>query len=231
MYFTSITFEIMVAYRMASLKDLFVVTHTEAVHHVENKVGGWHDSDLTPHGARDAELVAERLAALVGRREVEIYSSDLRRASQTAAAIARCLGLHVGETADLREISYGVAGGQPQDWFDARYVPAPDNNRLDHHCGIEGAETRREVAARVFPCVNAIMDRPCATQIIVTHGFTLSFVIAAWMKIPIDAAGFLSFPAKSGSITHLRQDDFFRSRAVIGLADVSHLEPEQLREF
>ncbi|WP_352706666.1 histidine phosphatase family protein [Mesorhizobium sp. M0195] len=95
-----------------------------------------------------------------------------------------------------REISYGVAGGQPQDWLDARYNPISDDNRLDHHCGIEGAETRREVATRVFPRVNAIVDRPCATQIIVTHGFTLSFVIGAWMKIPIDGVGFLSFPAK-----------------------------------
>ncbi|WP_320203787.1 histidine phosphatase family protein [Agrobacterium rosae] len=212
---------------MAILKDLLVVTHSEAVHHVENKVGGWHDSELTARGVRDAEATAERLAVLVGQREVEIYSSDLRRASQTAAVIAQRFGVHVAETDDLREISYGVAGGQPQDWLDARYIAAPDDNRLDHHCGIEGAETRREIAARVFTRVNAIVDRPCATQIMVTHGFTLSFVIAAWMKIPIDAAGFLSFPAKSGSITHLRQDDFFRSRAMIRLADTSHLDSEQ----
>lgn len=209
---------------MASLKDLFVVTHTESVHHVENKVGGWYDTGLTSRGVRDAEATAERLAALIGQREIEIYSSDLIRASQTATAIARCFGVHVTETADLREISYGVAGGQPQEWLDARYRPAPDDNRLDHHCGIEGAETRRDVADRVYPCVSAIVDRTCATQVIVTHGFTLGLVIAAWLKIPIDAAGFLSFPARSGSITHLRQDDFFRNRAVIKLADISHLD-------
>lgn len=79
------------------------------------------------------------------------------------------------------------------------------------------------MALRVFPCVEAIVARPCETQIIVTHGFTLTLAIAAWMKIPIDATGFLSFPAKSGSITHLRQDDFFRNRAVVSLADASHL--------
>ena len=211
---------------MAALKDLFVVTHTESIHHLEDKVGGWYDTALTPRGLRDAEATAERLAALIGPREVEIHSSDLLRASQTAAAIARRLGVPVSETADLREISYGVAGGRTQAWLDARYSPAPDEDRLDHHCGIEGAETRRDVANRVFPRVNAIVDRPCATQIIVTHGFTLTLVIAAWLKIPIDAAGFLSFPARSGSITHLRQDDFFRNRAVVGLADASHLALE-----
>jgi broad specificity phosphatase PhoE len=212
------------------MKDLFIITHTESVHHIEDKVGGWYDTDLTPRGIRDAETTAEHLMTLVGHSEVEIYSSDLRRASQTAAVIARRFGSSMTETADLREISYGEAGGQPQDWLDARYSPAPDDNRLDHDCGIHGAETRREVANRVFPCVNAIVDRPCATQIIVTHGFTLSLVIAAWMKIPIDAAGFVSFPAKSGSITHLRQDDFFRNRAVIRLADATHLNLELSRK-
>jgi len=205
------------------MKDLFVVTHTESVHHLEGKVGGWYDTDLTARGREDAELPAERLVALVGGRDVEIHSSDLRRATQTADAIARRFQRPVMETADLREISYGVAGGRPQAWLDARYTPAPDDNRLDDPCGIDGAETRREVALRVFPCVDAIVARPCQTQIIVTHGFTLTLVLAAWMKIPIGATGFLSFPAKSGSITHLRQDDFFRNRAVVNLADASHL--------
>ncbi|MBK5569839.1 histidine phosphatase family protein [Ensifer sp. SSB1] len=205
------------------MKDLFVVTHTESVHHLEGKVGGWYDTGLTARGRRDAQATAERLATLVGSRDLEIHSSDLLRAAETAAAIAGRLSRSVTETADLREISYGVAGGKPQAWLDARYSPAPDDNRLDHDCGIEGAETRRDVALRVYPCVEAIVARPCETQIIVTHGFTLTLVIAAWMRVPVEATGFLSFPAKSGSITHLRQDDFFRNRAVVGLADVSHL--------
>lgn len=208
------------------MKDVFVVTHTESIHHLEDRVGGWYDTDLTPRGVRDAEATAERLAALTGHSDVEIYSSDLRRASGTAAIIARRFGVEMTHTAGMREISYGEAGGKPQAWLDARYTPAPDDNRLDHDCGIDGAETRRDVANRVFPCVTAIVDRPCATQIIVTHGFTLSLVLAAWMKVPVEATGFMAFPAKSGSITHLRQDDFFRNRAVVGLADIAHLKPE-----
>lgn len=205
------------------MKDLFVVTHTRSIHHDQNLVGGWYDTGLSESGIADAEAVATRLGELVGDRKVEIFSSDLRRAAMTAGAIAQRFAAPVTETAALREISYGIAGGQPQAWLDARYTPAPDESRLDHHCGIEGAETRRDVASRVFPCVNGIVNRPCATQIIVTHGFTLTMVIAAWMKIPVEATGFLSFPARSGSITHLRQDAFFRNRAVVKLADTAHL--------
>ncbi|MEI5681504.1 histidine phosphatase family protein [Mesorhizobium sp. CCNWLW179-1] len=210
------------------MKNLFVVTHTQSIHHVENKVGGWYDTGLTPQGENEAKATAARLAALVGDSNVEIYSSDLLRASQTAAAISERFRQPFFQTADLREISYGSAGGKAQEWLDARYVPAPDHNRLDHRGGIDDAETRRDVAARVFRCMNAIVERDCETQIIVTHGFALTLVIAAWIKMPIEAAGFVSFPAKSGSITHLRQDDFWRNRSVISLADVSHLTQSQI---
>ncbi|ODT79447.1 MAG: phosphoglycerate kinase [Pelagibacterium sp. SCN 64-44] len=205
------------------MKDLYVVTHTQSRHHVGGKVGGWYDTGLTPSGQRDAEAVAARLAALLGDRALEIFSSDLLRASQTAAYIGRRFGRTVIEDPGLREISYGAAEGRPQAWLDDRYSPAPDHDRMDHHVGIEGSETRRDVAKRVYRSLDDILSRPCETQIIVTHGFTLTMVICAWMKLPMDAVGFASFPAGPGSITHLQEDDFWRNRAVRLLADRSHL--------
>lgn len=207
-----------------ALRNLFVVTHAQSIHHVEKKVGGWYDTDLTEHGQADAKAIAERLYTLTGQNEIEIFSSDLKRALQTAEPIARRFGLPASQTEALRELSYGVAEGQPQEWLDKRYLPAPDTNRLDHRGNIEGAESRRDVADRVYPFMDALMARDCETQIVITHGFTLSLVIAAWMNIPIDACGFVSYAAPSGRITHLRQDDFFRNRAMIRFADDSHLE-------
>lgn len=210
------------------MKDLFVVTHTQSIHHVENKVGGWYDTGLTPRGEIDARATAERLAGMVGGGDAEIFSSDLLRASQTAAIIAKRFRQPVVHTAGLREISYGSAGGKPSDWLAERQTPAPDDNRMDHRGGIEDAETRRDIASRVYRCVESIVERPCEKQIIVTHGFALTFVIAAWIKMPLDAAGYVSFPARPGSITHLRQDDFWKSRSVISLAETSHLNFEAI---
>lgn len=209
------------------MKTLFVVTHTQSIHHTERRVGGWYDTGLTPRGQSDAEATADRLAAMVGDNDVEVFSSDLLRASQTAATIAGRLKRSVVETSDLREMSRGSAGGKPLDWLREREVPPSDDNRMDHRGGIEDAETRREIATRIYRCLDDIVSRACETQIIVTHGVALTFVIAAWIKMPIDTVGHVFFHAPSGSITHLRQDDFWKGRSVVSLADVSHLKTER----
>lgn len=209
------------------MKTLLVVTHTQSIHHIEKRVGGWYDTGLTPRGQSDAEATAERLATMVGGDDTEIFSSDLLRASQTATIIAERLNCPVVETPDLREMNFGSAGGKPQTWLSEREVPPPDGNRMDHRSGIEGAESRREVATRIYRCLDDIVGRACETQIIVTHGIALTFVIAAWIKMPIDAAGHVFFHARSGSITHLHQDDFWKGRSVVSLADVSHLKTGQ----
>ncbi len=111
------------------MKNLFVVTHTQSRHHLEKKVGGWYDSELTEQGRNEAQITAERLFSLIGEATVEIFSSDLPRTSGTADIIASHFGCPVELTRDLREISFGSAGGKPQEWLEARQLPAPDDNR------------------------------------------------------------------------------------------------------
>lgn len=207
-----------------TVKDIFVVTHAQSQHHVGGLVGGWHDTSLTEQGRIDALAIA---AHLKGRARAdalpEIYTSDLMRAAETAAIIAAAFVPGAMPTAlpDLREISYGEAEGKPQRWLDERLIPAPDDNRLDHHYGVAGAETRRQFATRIYRAMDDIIARPGELQIIVTHGFALTFVVAAWIGMPLEASGFVNFAVPSGSVTHLRRDDHWRNRAVLSLGDVS----------
>ena len=46
------------------MRNIYVVAHPEATHHVERVVGGWHDSKLTPAGARAAGTIAEAFRAM-----------------------------------------------------------------------------------------------------------------------------------------------------------------------
>jgi len=207
------------------LRSLYVVTHPESVHHVTDLVGGWFDSELTDRGFRQAELIAERIRELVpDDAAVELYSSDLTRADQTARVIARKLGVEPIVVQGLREKSYGEAEGKAQTWLDERFLPPPPTgDRMNHQEGIAGAETRHDFAARVYDAVDAILSSPCSHQLVVTHGFALTFVVAAWIHLPLESAGYANMRASSGGITVLEQDDFFHNRTVVSLNDTAHL--------
>jgi 2,3-bisphosphoglycerate-dependent phosphoglycerate mutase len=205
------------------MKTLYVVTHPQSIHHVEGRVGGWYDTGLTERGRRQATAIATRLAELCAEQRPGLTSSDLLRCKQTADIIATPLSLTPRLTPDLREMSYGVAEGKPQDWLDSRRLPVPDHGSLDDAGGIEGAETRRDTATRIYRAMDMILTDPADCQIVVTHGFALTFVIAWWIGMPIESTGRVNFPVSSGSITHLAENAEWKSRAVVTIGDIGHL--------
>lgn len=207
------------------MRRVYVVTHPEATHHVEGRVGGWFDSALTARGRLHAGAVAARLHDLVPRAaRIALYSSDLRRTVETAAPIASLFGVEPTLVHDLREKSYGVAGGRPQSWLDERFVPPPaTGERLDHDEGIEGAETKLEWITRVYRAMDRIRSAGEEHQVVVTHGGSLSWVVAAWLGLPVAACAYASFRASAGGITVLHEDDRFRNRTLHTLNDTSHL--------
>ena len=71
--------------------------------------------------------------------------------------------------------------------------------------------------------MDRITTHPGRHQVVVTHGFALTFVIAAWIKMPLASLGYVNFLAKPASITTLREDDYFHNRQVVALADTRHL--------
>jgi probable phosphoglycerate mutase len=205
------------------MKTLYVVTHPQSIHHVEKKVGGWYDTSLTDLGHRQAKAIAARLTALCADTIPSLTASDLLRCSETAEIIGRHLSVPPRLTPELREMSYGVAEGRPQAWLDARRLPVPDEGSLDDTGGIERAETRRQTATRIYRAMDEVVADPADCHIIVTHGFSLTFVIAWWIGMPIESLGRVNFPVKSGSITHLAENAQWKSRAVVTLGDTDHL--------
>ncbi|MEV0029647.1 histidine phosphatase family protein [Nocardia sp. NPDC050793] len=210
------------------MQNLYVVSHPHAQHTEANLVGGWHDSHLTPPGRHDAHLIAGELERRRDTlRPIRITTSDLARCAETARILGTTLNAPVSTDARLREISFGEAEGRSNEWLAQRQIPAPDHNRLDHRGPIPGAETRREVATRVGACTRELMDDTGHDHIVVTHGYALTFVITSWMQIPVDAVGFASFATTPGAITHLRLDDYWRNRTLLGLADTAHLNADE----
>jgi broad specificity phosphatase PhoE len=74
--------------------------HGQTTWNAEHRFQGQTDIPLDPTGQGQAEQAARRLATL---RPAAIVASDLTRAQQTAAALARLTGLAVSPDTDLRE--------------------------------------------------------------------------------------------------------------------------------
>lgn len=207
------------------MRTLYVVTHPEATHHVEGRVGGWFDSELTERGRRDASAIAAELERRIpDGAVVDVVSSDLRRTAQTGALIADRLGVALHLHEGLRETSYGEAEGRPQAWLDDRFVPSPaTGERMTHWDGTPGSETKRQLVTRVYAALDDVLVREATHHVVVTHGFAGQFVLAGWIKMPVEAAGYVNFRLSPGGISVLREDDFFHSRQVASLNEISHL--------
>src|SRR5688572_10410020 len=86
-----------------------------------NRLGSWQgqaDPPLNDDGRRQAAALAEKLA---GDRIAAVYSSDLRRASETAEALGTRLGVEVVLDRGLREIDVGSWSGLTRDEVETRF--------------------------------------------------------------------------------------------------------------
>ena len=73
------------------MRNVYVVTHVQSLHHVEKRVGGWYDTSLTELGNVQAGKTGRFLGSAIGSENAELFSSDLRRAAETAEIIGRSI--------------------------------------------------------------------------------------------------------------------------------------------
>jgi broad specificity phosphatase PhoE len=98
---------------------LIVIRHAQTIWNAEGKIQGQADPELSETGRRQCELVAERLASATIDA---LYTSDLSRARETAAAVAsRHPGLSAQPDAGLREIDLGAWEGATRETLQAAW--------------------------------------------------------------------------------------------------------------
>ncbi len=91
------------------MSRILLVRHGESVWNSERRIQGWGDPGLSARGRWQAERLATSLA---GRAFGALYTSPLKRASQTAEMIAEAVGLLPQSVTDLREIHLGEWEGK-----------------------------------------------------------------------------------------------------------------------
>lgn len=205
------------------MRQLYIVTHPEATHHVDGLVGGWFDSALTARGRQDAARIADAVKSYGCADGAVLVASDLTRCRETAAPVAAGLGVKARFLPALREKSYGEGEGRPDAWFRERFTPPPAvGERLGHDEGM-GAETMENFARRVYNCMDEVLAARQPDTVVVTHGGTATMVVAHWLRLPIDALGYARFRVTPGSISVLQEDDYVHNRTLVSMNETRHL--------
>lgn len=197
-----------------------LVRHAESEHHVLRLSGGWTDTPLTQLGHEQARLVAQRL-----RREVtgavRVYSSDLKRAAETAAHIGTAFDVAVTTDWRLREGNNGEAIGLTVAEMLERFPQQPFPHDLDYR-PFSGGETGREFAVHVASFVDEL-EYGDGVPIIVTHGGTMLPFISRWLGIPIETTSSWELSSSVTGITVLRTG-WHGMGEIERFNDVAHLD-------
>lgn len=210
---------------------LYLLRHGEPDLH-----GGFYGHADVPLSARGRAQAEAQARALAGRELVALYSSDLARAVDGAALLARP-GLVPEALSALREMHLGVlerltfvdamarhpelAGRSYEDMLEFR-MP-------------EGGESVGDVAARVLPCVAEIVARHARAgspkgQVpavaIVAHNTVLRILLAC--AAGLGAAGYYRFEQALGTIDRVDigddwASDVWRAARIV----VSNWQPER----
>ena len=165
------------------MKQIFTVQHTQSEHHVNGMVGSWTDWNLTELGKQQADRIAEKLRQELNGKEFVLYTSDLKRARQTADSIADLLQVVPVEKAELRERNLGKCCGKSVQWL--RENLECDEKTIDDRL-FSDAESRRDVWNRLRPFFDRIMASDSETVVIVSHGDLLSVFNAMFLGLDVE---------------------------------------------
>jgi alpha-ribazole phosphatase len=169
------------------MTHLCLVRHGQTDWNLEGRYQGQGDVPLNDTGRSQARaLVSE----LIKESFTAIYTSDLKRAKETADILADSLQLPVRTDPRLREIHQGEWEGQLVEDIRARYN---DVWRLRAHDPASlrppGGESVAEVAQRVYAALDEItIGFPLNPVLVVSHGLSIATVICQIRGIPVGQA-------------------------------------------
>lgn len=155
------------------MTKIYVVRHCESMGNLLHSFAGHSDVDISEKGELQLKCLSEYFKDI---KLDKVYTSPLLRAKKTAEAINKYSGAPLIEEKDFIEINLGVLDGRPvSDMTDeqtASWLTEPDKFY------VEGGETMREVAKRVFSALTRVAEQnPDSTIAIASHGCAIRNLI------------------------------------------------------
>ncbi len=178
---------------------LYLVRHGETAWNVQRRYQGQSDLPLSDVGVEQAEALACRLA---DEKFDAIYASDLKRAWETANAIAEKSGLAVISEPRLREMNFGIIEGLTFDEAQTRYPKVMAAWLKNYNQPPPDGEPLNIVSARVLSLLDDLQKKHADQTIcLVAHGGPLSEIIRLVLELPAERRW--SFAMDNASLSEL----------------------------
>ncbi|MET9241867.1 bifunctional RNase H/acid phosphatase [Nonomuraea sp. NPDC003709] len=167
--------------------SLLLLRHGETALSVERRFSGRGDAELTANGLAQAAAAAERLSREPYRLDV-IVSSPLKRARQTAEAVARRTGLDVEVDEDLRELDFGDWEGHTFTEVQRRWPAELSTWLADPETAPPGGESFATVARRVQAAGERLVERyEGKTVLAVSHVTPIKMLLRLALMAPLES--------------------------------------------
>ena len=175
-----------------TIRRLVMLRHGQTEYNLRSRMQGQLDTELTELGRAQAVAAA---AALAKHHPLLLVSSDLRRAYDTAVALAERTGLPVHADERLRETHLGDWQGMTHSEIDAVAPGARLAWREDATWAPHGGENRIDVAERSLPLIAelvagerdwGVVDEPARPVVLVAHGGLIAALTAVLLGLPVD---------------------------------------------
>ena len=201
------------------MTELLFIRHGETDWNRQQRFQGQIDVPLNDTGHRQAARLAGRLAAEAPDR---LVVSDLLRARQTAAPLARAWGAEPQLMPALREQNFGVFEGLDLPAIQTRH-PELLQRWLEHSAdfALPGGESLRQFHTRVIGTVRALAAaHPGRRLAVVTHGGVLDMLWRSVHGLPLSGLRECAIP--NTGLNRLRWSD--GTLHIDAWADAAHLD-------
>lgn len=205
------------------MKNIIVVQHTQSVHHTNGMIGAWTDWELTEYGKQQARNISEKLKDELLAKNYVLYTSDLKRAMQTAEPLLKYIKSEPIICQELREVNEGEATGKSVEWYNQNKAENVYGTYFSDYKAFSGSESYRELWSRVEKFMNRLLHSEHENIVIVSHGITLQLFFAMWIGLKFDDLKHFRFMAVSGGISNLILQDDGR-RVIRFLNDMSYMK-------
>ncbi|KAB8192139.1 bifunctional RNase H/acid phosphatase [Nonomuraea phyllanthi] len=167
--------------------SLLLLRHGETELSIERRFSGRGDAELTPNGLAQAAAAAERLSREPYLPDA-IVSSPLKRARQTAEAVARRTGLDIDVDDDLRELDFGAWEGHTFTEVQRRWPAELAAWLADPEAAPPGGESFASTERRVRAAGDRLVERyEGKTVLVVSHVTPIKMVLRLALMAPLES--------------------------------------------